>query len=442
MLKRKALIAGGLGILIFLAGGMLFWKQGRVISGSNVTAPAVVASSSLPAEALAFNVAQKSQPAAPADDPPQTPLQNPPAIIRAAYLTSWSAGVPGRVNTILRLAREGVINAVVVDIKDASGYIAYRVSDPTLAAYGTTQVRIPHINALIKEFHDAGIYVIGRVTAFQDPVLARARPALAIHSSVKAGGATSSLDFNNPKTVWTDDRDLAWIDPASRGAWEYLAAIGKDAAARGFDEINYDYVRFPSNGDLASMVFPSWNGREEKHLVIRDFFKYLRQELPHETLSVDLFGFVTVRNDDLGIGQEIEDALPYVNYVCPMAYPSLYDPGFLGYKNPAQYPYEVVKYSMEGGLARLVALANNTTTPADGYTASSSSLMAPVTDDALLAKLAPYAKLRPWLQAFDLHAVYTGAMVDQEIQATKDALGKAYAGYMLWDPTNNYAMLP
>ena len=440
MLKRKALIAGGLGILIFLAGGMLFWKQGRVISGSNGTAPAVVASSSLPAEALALNAAKKSQPAAPADDPPQAPLQNPPAIIRAAYLTSWSAGVPGRVNTILRLAREGIINAVVVDIKDASGYIAYQVSDPTLAAYGTTQVRIPHINALIKEFHDAGIYVIGRVTAFQDPVLARARPALAIHSSVKAGGATSSLDFNDPKTIWTDDRDLAWIDPASRGAWEYLAAIGKDAAARGFDEVNYDYVRFPSNGDLASMVFPSWNGREEKHLVIRDFFKYLRQELPHETLSVDLFGFVTVRNDDLGIGQEIEDALPYVNYVCPMAYPSLYDPGFLGYKNPAQYPYEVVKYSMEGGLARLVALANNTTTPSDGYTASS-SVTVPVVDDALFAKLAPYAKLRPWLQAFDLHAVYTGAMVDQEIQATKDALGKAYAGYMLWDPTNNYVML-
>ncbi len=445
MLKKNArIVIGGLGVLLIIGAGAFLLGGRRVVSGTNDAigseVSALLPSSSSSSVSASSSAAAGASVLAVTDDPPQQPLANPPAIIRAAYLTSWSAGVPERVNNIIRLAREGTINAVVIDIKDASGYLAYRVSDPTLAAYGTTQVRIPRINALIKELHDAGIYVIGRITAFQDPVLARARPALAIHSSVKAH-ATSSLDFNDPKTVWTDDRNLAWIDPASQGAWAYLAAIGKDAAARGFDEVNYDYVRFPSNGDLASMVFPSWNGREEKHLVIRDFFKYLRQQLPHKTISVDLFGFVTVRTDDLGIGQEIEDALPYVDYVCPMAYPSLYDPGFLGYKNPALYPYEVVKYSMEGGLARLAALANGTTTPADGYTASS-SIKTPFVNDALLAALAPYAKLRPWLQAFDLHAVYTGAMVDQEIQATKDALGGAFSGYMLWDPTNNYSMLP
>ena len=438
MFNKSALIAiGSAAIVLIVGSGALFWGGHRVISGTNDVALSVPTSS---AQVPASADLKKDQGSGSVDEPPQQPLAHPPAVIRAAYLTSWSAGVPSRVNTILRLAQEGTVNAVVIDIKDYSGYIAYKISDPAVTQYDTVQVRIPRINALIKKFHDAGVYVIGRITAFQDPILAQTHPAFAIHSSAKAH-ATSSIDFNNPKTVWTDDRNLAWIDPASLGAWEYLAAIGKDAAARGFDEVNYDYVRFPSNGPLASMVFPSWNQREEKHLVIRDFFKYLRQQLPHEILSVDLFGFVTVRNDDLGIGQKIEDALPYVDYVCPMAYPSLYDPGFLGYKNPAQYPYEVVNYSMRSGLAHVIALANGTTTPANGYTASSSPVTPPI-DSVLLEKLAGYAKLRPWLQAFDLHAVYTGAMVYREIQATKDALNETYVGYMLWDPTNNYSMLP
>lgn len=438
MFNKSALIAiGSTAIVLLVGSGALFFGGHRVISGTNDGAFSAPTSSPQASVSESVNKNQKS---ASVDEAPQQPLEHPPAVIRAAYLTSWSAGVPSRINTILRLAREGTINAVVVDIKDYSGYVAYKINDPAVTQYDTTQVRIPRINALIKTFHDADIYVIGRITAFQDPVLAQTHPAFAIHSSIKAH-ATSSIDFGDPKTIWTDDRNLAWIDPSSQGAWAYLAAIGKDAAARGFDEVNYDYVRFPSNGQLTSMIFPSWNKLEEKHLVIRDFFKYLRQQLPHEVLSVDLFGFVTVRNDDLGIGQKIEDALPYVDYVCPMAYPSLYDPGFLGYKNPAQYPYEVVRYSMEGGLARLIALVNGTTTPANGYTVSSSPAT-PSIDGSLLEKMAGYAKLRPWLQAFDLHALYTTAMVEKEIQATKDALGPAYAGYLLWDPTNNYSMLP
>jgi hypothetical protein len=438
MSKKSVYIT--VGVIVIVAVTALFFGGHRVISGDRYATSTAMAGTS------AVSAVAGASPSTPqpidvvSDDVAQQPLQNPPAIIRAAYLTSWSAGTPSRVDTIINLAREGTINAVVVDIKDASGYIAYRVTDPSLAHYHTAQVRIPRINALLKQFHDAGIYVIARITAFQDPVLAQTQPALAIHSSIKAR-ATSSLDFGDPKTIWTDDRNIAWVDPASREAWAYLAAIGKDAVDRGFDEINYDYVRFPSNGSLTSMVFPAWDKHEEKHLVIRDFFKYVRQQLPRAVVSVDLFGFVTVRNDDLGIGQKIEDALPYVDYVCPMAYPSLYDPGFLGYKNPAQYPYQVVRYSMEGGLAHLVALANGTTTPGNGYTASSSSSSPPI-DDVLVAKLADYAKLRPWLQAFDLHAVYTGAMVDKEISATKEVLGKTYVGYMLWDPTNNYAMLP
>lgn len=435
----------GLGTAVVAIGtGALFLTHRQVIfNASSVGAPAgdskarAAVSSSVP---FVKNTAGLNGATAVVDDPPQVPLDHRPAVVRAIYLTSWSAGLASRVDMAVRLAQDGKINAAVVDIKDASGDVAYLASDPGVTKYHTVDVRIPRINAFIKRLHEAGIYVIARITAFQDPALAKADPALAIHRRVPAHG-TSSVDFNDAKTIWTDDRGLAWIDPSSRAAWAYLAALGSDATSRGFDEINYDYVRFPSNGDLASMVFPSWDGREEKHLVIRSFFQYLRERLSGKVISLDLFGFVTVRDDDLGIGQKIEDALAFADYVCPMAYPSLYDAGFLGYLNPAKYPYEVVKYSMQGGLAHAMALAQGTTAPKNWYTASSSVAAENVSKETL-EKLSSYGKLRPWLQAFDLHSVaYTASMVEKEIRATQDALGQAYAGYMLWDPTNNYAML-
>ncbi|TSC74874.1 MAG: Uncharacterized protein G01um101430_691 [Parcubacteria group bacterium Gr01-1014_30] len=333
-------------------------------------------------------------------------LLAPPEVVKAIYVTSWSATREDYIDYIFNLARRKKINSVVIDIKDWSGYVAYDTKVPDVEIYSAKSVRIKNINSLVQTLHEEQIYVIARIAVFQDPRLALARPDLAVHSKSKLASSTFSSS-----TLWLDKSGLAWIDPAAKTAWEYNIAIAKDALSQGFDEINFDYVRFPSDGDLKDMVFPLWDGKTPKHLVIKDFFKYLRQELPDAKLSVDLFGLSTVNFDDLGVGQVIEDAFEYFDYVSPMIYPSHYAPGFLGYQNPAEYPYEVVKYSMDNALERL----------------------------SIYKQMQKRnVQLRPWLQDFDLGAVYDAEMIKSEIRAVYDAARENFKGFMLWNSSNIY----
>jgi len=188
-------------------------------------------------------------------------------------------------------------------------------------------------------------------------------------------------------------------------------AVARDALSRGFNEVNFDYIRFPSDGDLKDMVFPRWRGQGPRREVLARFFAYLRDRMGDAVISADLFGLSTVTRDDLGIGQVIEDAFPHFDYVCPMVYPSHFAHGFNGRANPAEHPYEVIFRSMAAAGRRLEAADES------GETGT---------------------KLRPWLQDFDLGARYTPAMVEAQVQATRDALGERYAGYVLWDPKNRY----
>jgi hypothetical protein len=167
--------------------------------------------------------------------------------------------------------------------------------------------------------------------------------------------------------------------------------------------------------------------------------------MPDAKLSADLFGLSTVNTDDLGIGQVIEDAYKYFDYVSPMVYPSHYAAGFLGYQNPAKFPYEVIRYSLEKALARLQTMTMAMTNDNESSTAPSSS------STVIVPKFV--AKLRPWLQDFDLGAVYDASMVKKEIQSTEDVLEKGsttislppgasasgnFGGWLLWDPANIY----
>ncbi len=352
----------------------------------------------------------------------QPQLQNPPEIVKAAYLTGWSAGSYAKMTSIINMIETRGLNAVVIDIKDYSGYVSYAMDVPGVKAAGAEgEIKISRPNELIKRLHDKNIYVIGRVTVFQDPILAKAHPEWALHNASSG-------------TVWLDNHKLAWMDPAGQQTWDYVVSIAKDALGRGFDEINFDYVRFASDGNLGAISFPFWDGKTAKHLIIKKFFAYLREQLPDAKLSADLFGLSTYDSwDDLGIGQVIEDAYQYFDYVCPMVYPSHYASGTLNYKNPADHPYEIIKYSMDEALKRLnagikVKAANSSSTAASSTQAVASST--------------PYrAKLRAWIQVFDLGAVYTSAMIQQEIKATEDALASStgkYGGWLLWDPANNY----
>ena len=367
-----------------------------------------------------------------ADIEPQKPLQNPPNEIKAIYATAWSAGTPSKIDYLIKLIKETELNAVIIDIKDFSGYIAYDTDLFEVEKYKAEEIKIKKINSLIKKLHDENIYIIARITIFQDPVLANARPDLAIHSKNKLNTNNQQL---TTKTLWLDHKKLAWIDPSAKDAWDYNIAIAKDAANRGFDELNFDYIRFASDGNLNDMIFPFYDDKIPKHEIIKDFFSYMREKTKGAKISADLFGLATINNDDLGIGQIIEDAYQNFDYVSPMIYPSHYAKGFLGYKNPAQYPYEVIRYSMEAALRRLITynqqLITNNLQPT---TSTGESL---VINHQSLVK----TQLRPWLQDFDLGADYNAEMIKKQIQAVYDSASSApelINGFMLWDPRNEY----
>lgn len=333
-----------------------------------------------------------------------------PEIVKAIYFTNWSASQESSINYLIDIASTTEINSVVIDIKDFSGYLGYDSSLDKAREYKSEQIRVKDIKSLIKRLQKENIYTIARIVVFQDPVLAKARPDLAIHSKAKLA-STALKDFTT-QTLWLDKSGLAWIDPSAREAWDYNISVAKEALELGFNEVNFDYIRFPTDGDLTNIIYPIWDEGIAKPLIIREFWEYIRKELPEANLSVDLFGLATVEEEDFGVGQIIEDAFQYFDYICPMLYPSHYADGFEGYENPAEYPYEIVKYSTERALLRLEEFKKKE------------------------KELNP--QLRPWLQDFDLGANYNAEMVKAEIQAVRDVTGDNFKGYILWSPSNLY----
>jgi hypothetical protein len=310
-----------------------------------------------------------------------------PDKIMAVYLTSWSASNSSMIDYVIDLSKKTEINAVVIDVKDWSGKIPYDTNVSLTHDYGAERIIIKDMKGLIEKLHNNGLYAIARITVFQDPVLASSRSDLAV----------KALDGK----TWYDYNGLAWINPGKKDGWDYNISIAKDALSNGFDEINFDYIRFPSDGDMNNMDVDFNSERE----VIKSFYQYLRNELKGSRISADLFGLTMVNSDGLGIGQVIQDAYQYFDYVCPMVYPSHYASGFIGFENPADHPFEVVAYSMAKAKIRLA-----------GYN----------------------SKIRPWLQDFNLGATYDTEKVYLQIKAVKEVLIEQYYGYMLWNPENWY----
>lgn len=329
-------------------------------------------------------------------------LSNPPEIIKAIYVTGSSAGSEKYLSYLSDLFLTTEINAVVVDIKDSTG---------KRLTYDT--------DSLVNFLHSQNIYVIGRIAVFEDPVFSKVRPDLAVYNKTKTTDKQNII-------LWTDNNGLSWMDPASKEVWDYNIGLAKNGFLHGFDEINFDYVRYPSDGKSSSMGFPISDPKVPSQSVIKEFFQYTRSQLAGEKISADLFGQTTIDKNDMGIGQILENAFENFDYVAPMIYPSHYANGFAGFENPAKYPYEVVKYSLDKGLVRKNEFVNKNGeavgTPAEETKLSNINV----------------AKFRPWLQDFDMGAIYDAEMIKKEIQATKDSLGADYAGYMLWNASNIY----
>lgn len=320
---------------------------------------------------------------------------NTPSRVKAIYMTNWVAGNKRLRNPLIKMADETEINSIVIDIKDYTGRIAFEVSDPLLKAYGAYENRIPDVKELIEELHNKNIYVIGRISVFQDHYMVGKRPELAVKR--KSDGA-----------VWKDFKGISWLDAGSKDVWDYIVALAKESYLVGFDELNFDYIRFPSDGNMKDIYYP-WSNNRPKTEVLKEFFSYLRDKLDNlgAPLSADLFGMTTTNTDDLNIGQNLESALEYFDYVAPMVYPSHYPADFNGFPNPANEPYKMVKFAMSSAVGRAIKAS---TTP---------------------------SKLRPWLQDFNLGATYTASMVRAQIQATYDT---GLDSWMLWNASNRYTI--
>lgn len=306
-----------------------------------------------------------------------------PDEVKGIYLTMWTASRRTRMEELMKLIDETDINSVVIDVKGSRGELIYDIW--------------PGIKDLIKELHQKNIYTIARIVVFQDSGYAAQHPEFALK--------------RQDGSLWRDRRGFSWLDPASKGTWDHIVDVGKKAIDLGFDEIQYDYIRFPTDGNLAAIVYPAWDGQKPRHEVLKEFFAYSRSELKKYydkiNLSMDIFGYTFIRSDDLGIGQILSEAIDYFDYLSPMVYPSHYSAGNFGFDNPADHPYEVVSETIKKGLAAMNALQ----------------------DEALKHKI------RPWLQVFDMGARYDSAKIKAQIKAVYD---NGSQGWLMWDPNNRY----
>jgi hypothetical protein len=307
---------------------------------------------------------------------------------KGILMTGYTAG-GRRFDKLVQMIDQTELNAVVIDIKDERGELSWMPKSPQAAMAGAGRPKILDPAATIRKLKQKDIYVIGRIVTFQDNFLSKARPDLAIQA----------LDGG----TWANRKDLGWLDPYSTEAQDYVIALAIEAIELGFDEIQFDYIRFPTDGDILNAWFPHKDERLP-HNVIYDFLARARQQIvPRGAyMSTDLFGLVALVSDDLGIGQKLELIARQVDYISLMLYPSHYTPGNYGIEDPEKDPYKTVSLSLKDAQRRIRGTG---------------------------------AKLRPWIQDFTLRVPYTPVEVRAQIDAVED-LG--INEWLLWNARNRY----
>jgi len=320
-----------------------------------------------------------------------------PFYAKGFYVISWTANDEKKINQLIKLLKENNFNALVIDIKDVSSKIAYSSQVLQVKQWQTSEPKIKDIKKLVYHLHLLDIYAIARIAVLEDAILPNVRPDLALKDKYT-------------KEPWHDFKGMTWLDPSSREVLDYHVALAKEAFDLGFDEVNFDYLRFPSDGKIENIAYQD-NIEKKKAEIIKNVFIYFNQHLKDEgKISIDFFGLTLwhLDNDsDMNIGQRLIDALPYFDYACPMVYPSHYPSGFLDLKNPAEYPYEVISANLK-----------------------KMELVKEKRPDWAL-------KIRPWLQAFDLGAIYNKDLLKKEIKAVEDNGGY---GFLFWNARNDYTV--
>jgi len=313
-----------------------------------------------------------------------------PFVVRGIYCPLGLLTVEERVQGLLDLIDRTELNTLVVDMKNDLGWIGYPSQVPEAEPASLYLSQFMDIHGLLATCREKGIYTIARIVLFKDPIFARAFPAWAVH--------------NKEGEIWIDSEGSAWGDPFREEVRDYNAAIAREIAALGFDELQFDYVRFPSDGDTSNTRYAEKSTLESRTATIREFCARLQRELKPlgVVLSADLFGLTTWVDPetDMGIGQRVVDIAPYMDYLSPMLYPATFIKGNLGYEEPLLHPYAVVYRSVAELAGRSAA------------------------------------RVRPWLQHYSSQGVTYGPKdVRLQIEAAQDA---GSYGWMCWHAAGKY----
>lgn len=321
--------------------------------------------------------------------------------VKGVYVTAYSAG-GARMAELLDLLDNTGLNSMVIDIKDDLGYITYETQNKELLKMGTAQKFIPDIKELMAKLKKHNVYPIARIVVFKDTVLAEKHPELSFTNS---GGS-----------VWKNGGGDAFVNPYSKEVWDYNVDIAKEAAAMGFKEIQFDYVRFAEGFEKRAdeLVYEKTDATRTE--AVSEFVQYARKELAPlgVRVSVDIFGYAASVPAADGIGQDFTKISENVDVIAPMVYPSHYSTGWFGATNPDKEPYVTIKGSMVDTFKKLDEIKDESQRPI----------------------------VRPWIQDFTAswlgsghYTKYGKTEMDAQIKAMSDM---GVEEYLLWNASNRY----
>jgi hypothetical protein len=315
-----------------------------------------------------------------------------PIQVKSLYLSYWALDSAKYRREILALAKKTEINSIVLDIKNSYGDVAFRGTSDMAKKSGAYKRRtLKDVDRFITKLKALDLYLIARVVLFKDNYFAKTYPHDALQ---KANGE-----------IWKNSEGMSWANPYSNRAHRYNLEISKDIAKKGFDEIQFDYVRFPAYKDIN---FSHQHTQKKRVNTIISFLKKARKALtPYNVfISIDTYGYACWHEGDTGIGHELSKLAPYTDYISPMLYPSSFHVGVLGLPKPLENPYKVIYDSIVHSSKR--------------------SNIDPI-------------QFRPWLQAFRDYAFDKRAFKEEEIRAQIEASQAANtSGWMLWNPLSKY----
>lgn len=321
--------------------------------------------------------------------------------VKGIYMTGNTVANTERFNKLIELVNTTELNAVVIDVKDDTGLMTYSSSLPEVKFTGANKnARIKDINAVMKILKENNIYAIARIVTFKDRTAGDKYANLAVKNT--SGG------------IWRDRHGMSWLNPYNKDSWNYIVDIAEEAAAKGFNEVQFDYVRFPTDGNTKIIDYGGSAAGKSKAEAIAEFLSYGRDRLSKKgvVVSADVFGLVTTATDDMRIGQHLESIARSVDVICPMVYPSHYGKGSYGVAEPDFEPYKIVNRSMTIAQERIDAIRD----------------------------VNRKAVLRPWLQDFTAtylkkYKRYGPAEVRAQIDATYDAGAEEW---LLWNAGNYF----